>query len=483
MLEEIKKAKKNKLELIKKLGFEPYPEKSFRSMTNLEALENYKKYAQKKIILVGRVRSLRIMGGSAFTHIEDAFAKIQLFFNKRILGEKLYSLFRDTFEIGDIIEAEGKIFKTKSGEITLEVHDWRMLAKSLLPISSEYYGLKDKEELLRKRYLDLMLNSQTRQLFVKKNLFWQTVRQFLIKRRFLEVQTPILENIPGGADARPFITYHNALNRDYYMRISLELSLKRLLVGGYEKVFEIGRVFRNEGIDREHLQEYDMMEFYEAYSDLEKGITTVVKLVKKIVFVLTEGSMKSRYENHWIDWKKNWPRMDYNQAFKDVVGIDLDEEIELKQLKNMADKLAIEYEEGVSLARLIDIIFKKTVRTKIIQPTILTGHPIIISPLAKKDPLNKKRVLRMQLIAGGVELGNGFSELNDPLDQKKRFEEQMKMRAAGDEEAQMMDKDFVEALSYGMPPAFGFGMSERLFSFLMNRSIRETVIFPPMKLK
>ncbi len=292
------------------------------------------------------------------------------------------------------------------------------------------------------------------------------------------MQTPVFEHIPGGAGAEPFV-YHNAIDQDFYMRISLELALKRLLVGGYEKVFEIGRVFRNEGIDREHLQEFDHMEFYAAYWDLRKGMKFCDKMFKKVVEKVC-GGLVTEYKNENIDWGKKFTVVDYFDAFKKETGIDL-KKTTVEQLKKKADELEIKYEPSYGKGRMIDTIYKKAVRQKLIQPCFLVGHPLEVSPLAKIDPKKPNRALRFQIVAGGSELCNAFSELNDPIDQRKRFEEQMKLREAGDMEAQMLDEDFIEALEYGMPPAFGFGMSERFFSFLMNKSIRETVIFPPMK--
>ncbi len=298
----------------------------------------------------------------------------------------------------------------------------------------------------------------------------------------MEVQTSVLEHIPGGAEAEPFVTHHNALDADFFLRISLELELKRLLVGGYEKVFEIGRVFRNEGIDREHLQEYDLAEFYWAYSDLGKGMEFCEKMFKETIFKVL-GNYEHECEGKKINWDIKFPIVDYFTEFKKETGLDLNGNISIEELKKKADELGIKYEKGYSKGRMIDTIYKKTVRQKMIQPCFLTGHPIEVSPLAKKDPKNPKKVLRFQIIAGRTELGNAFSELNDPVDQKQRFEEQMKAREAGDKEAQMLDEDFVEALEYGMPPAFGFGFSERLFAFIMNRSVRETVIFQAVKEK
>jgi lysyl-tRNA synthetase, class II len=481
MREDIQKTKLEKLENIKKAGMEPYPEKCERTITNAEALEKFDDI-KDEIILVGRVKSNRPMGNACFSHIEDGTAKIQLFLSKKNVGDEKYKLFVKNVEIGDFVEAKGKLFKTKQDEKSLEVSDWKILSKNIRPIPTEYFGLKDEEVLLRRRYLDLMMNSETRELFQKKNVFWQTIRKILAEAGFLEVQNPVLENIPGGADAEPFVTHHNALDRDFYLRISLELALKRLMVGGYEKVFEIGRCFRNEGIDRGHLQEFDNTEFYAAYWDMEKGIEFVEKMYKKIVLEVT-GGYETEYESEKINWNIDFPRVDYFQEFKKETGIDLAEEVSAEDLMKKADELGIKYEKTYGRGRMIDTIYKKAVRPKLIQPCFLVGHPIDVSPLAKSDPKNSKKVLRMQPIAGGAELGNGFSELNDPIDQKNRFLEQMKMREAGDSEAQMMDEEYVEALEYGMPPAFGFGMGERFFAFLMNKSMRETVIFPPMKEK
>jgi len=477
-------ARLEKLEFLKQSGMDPYPVTAHRDRTNADALEHFDSLSssEKSVSLAGRVRSFRVMGGILFCHIEDETARLQIFCKKDALGSEQFMLFKNTVDIGDFVEVCGTFFTTKQGEKTLAAVSWRMLSKSIRPIPTEHFGMKDTEELLRKRYLDLIVNSETRQLFRKKNIFWQTVRSFLSDRGFLEVQTPVLENIPGGADAEPFITHHNALDRDFYLRISLELALKRLLVGGYEKVFEIGRLFRNEGVDREHLQEYDDVEFYWAYADHEMGMRMIEDLFKEIVFRVTGG-----YETEWgknrIRWDGAWPRVDYFDVFKTETGIDLSESVHVETLMKKADTLGIKYEKTYGKGRMIDVLYKKTVRKKMMQPCFLTGHPVEISPLSKTDPDNPKRVLRVQVVAAGSELCNAFSELNDPIDQRKRFEEQMKLREGGDAEAQMLDEDFVESMEYGMPPAFGFGMSERFFSLLMNRSIRETVIFPPVREK
>ncbi|MFA6160196.1 MAG: lysine--tRNA ligase [Parcubacteria group bacterium] len=479
MREDIQKTKLEKLENIKNSGMEVYPEKCERTMNNAEALEKFDDI-KDEIILVGRVKSNRPMGNVVFAHIEDGSGKIQLFLNKKLVGEDLYKLFAKNVEIGDFVEARGKLFKTKQDEKSLEVREWKMLSKNIRPIPTEYFGLKDEEVLLRKRYLDLMMNPETRELFKKKNIFWQTVRRTLAETDFLEVQNPVLEHTPGGADAEPFITHYNALDQDFYLRISLELPLKRLLVGGYERVFEIGRVFRNEGMDRDHLQEFDHIEFYASYWDMKKGMDFVENLYRKIVLEVM-GGCEHEYEDNKINWENKFPVVDYFTELKKETGIDLNNEISLDELMKKADELGIKYEKGYGKGKMIDTLYKRTVRQKLIQPCFLVGHPIEVSPLAKADPKNPKKVLRFQIVAGKSELCNAFSELNDPIDQKNRFLEQMKARETGDKEAQMMDEDFVEALEYGMPPAFGMGFSERLFSFIMNRSIRETVIFPSMK--
>ncbi|MFZ2188919.1 MAG: lysine--tRNA ligase [Candidatus Moraniibacteriota bacterium] len=483
MREDILETKLEKLKNIQGFGMEAYPEKCERSMTNIKALEQFDKLSaegQKDISLLGRVKSNRPMGGSTFAHIEDGTGKIQIFLNKNNIEETKYRLFAKNIEIGDFVQVTGKLFLTKQDEKTLEVHDWKVLSKNIRPIPTEYFGLKDEEALLRKRYLDLMMNTETRELFRKKNIFWQTVRQFLVVENFLEVQTPVLEHTPGGADAEPFVTHYNALDQDFYLRISLELPLKRLLVGGYERVFEIGRVFRNEGMDRDHLQEFDHMEFYAAYWDFQRGMEFCEKLYREIVEKVV-GGLETEYEGNKIDWSKTFPVVDYFTEFKKETGLDLNADLSAEALRAKADELKIKYEPGYSKGRMIDLLYKKTVRQKLIQPCFLVGHPLEVSPLAKVDPQNPKRTLRFQIVAGASELCNAFSELNDPIDQKNRFLDQMAAREGGDKEAQMLDEDFVEALEYGMPPAFGFGMSERLFSFLMNKSIRETVIFPPMR--
>lgn len=479
MLDDLIKERLKKLEEVKKAGFDAYPYGAKRTFGIFKAHDTFEKLsvAKKVLFLTGRLTSFRDQGNIIFLDLTDESGKIQIVLKKDILPK--FDFWKGVLDIGDFVETKGFLFKTQRGEESLEAQGVRMLAKSIRPIPNEFYGIQDEEIRLRKRYLDLIANYETRELFKKKATFWQTIRNYMIKQGFLEVWTPVLENIPGGADAEPFITHHKALNRDFYLRISLELPLKRLLVGGYDKVFEIGRLFRNEGIDREHLQEYDDMEFYWAYADYKDGTKFVEKLFKLIV-IRVAGSLETEYEGHKINWGGKWPKVDYFEVFKKETGLDLNT-VSADELRKKAKELGVTIEESLGKGRLIDAIYKKTVRPKLIQPCFLVGHPTEISPLAKVDPKNQKKVLRFQVLAAKSELGNGWSEVNDPQYQRMRFEEQMKLREAGDKEAQMLDKDFVEALEYGMPPAVGFGVSERLFSIIMDKSMRETVIFPPMK--
>lgn len=482
-LDEIRNTKIEKIEKLKKAGINPYPASSKRTDTTAEALENFDKYAEEKkeVTLAGRLMAKREHGGSMFFDIRDGHGKIQGFIKEDIVGKDNFVKFLELFDIGDIVEITGTLFKTKKEERTLEVKDFNLLTKALLPLPEKWHGLQDTEERLRKRYLDLIMNPTEKDLFIKKNIFWQSVRTFLTKEGGLEVETPILEKIPGGADAEPFMTHLNALDIDLYLRISLELNLKRLMVAGYEKVFEIGRVFRNEGIDREHLQDYTQMEMYWAYTDYHQLMKMVKGMFTETVKAVTGGS-SHEYQGNQIDWSGEWKTYDYYNVFKNNTGLDL-ADISEKDLKKYADSEGIDSKNHIGKGRLIDVIFKKKVRPHLIEPGFLILPPVDIEPLAKRWSEDNNRVERFQVVAGGTELGKGFSELNDPLDQRQRFEEQSKLREAGDAEAQRLDEDFVEALEYGMPPTAGFGMSERFFSFLMDKPVRETVFFPLMRPK
>ncbi len=474
-LDNLKKIRLEKLEKLKKLGINPYPSKSTKKETIGECLKSDGKDVQT----AGRLVGLRAHGGSTFADLKDESGQIQLFFSNDKLSAQNRELLT-LLDIGDIVQVSGSVGKTQAGQITIFVNDLKLLTKSLKPIPSSFYGLKDIETRLRKRYVDLITNPEAMELFVKKAKFWTAARNFLAENGFLEVETPALEAIPGGADATPFTTHHNALDVDYFLRISLELYQKRLLVGGFEKTFEIGKIFRNEGIDAEHLQDYLQMEFYWAYASYDELIDFVEKYYRYIVKE-TLGSETSKNGKNEINWQNDWPKIDYFQSFKDETGMDLSKNPKVDDLFKLAQKVGAKPDKKLGEGRLIDMIYKKTVRPKLIQPSLLINHPVLVSPLAKRKEDDPQKVERVQVLAAGTEIGNGWSELNNPIDQKERFEEQQKLRKEGDTEAQMYDHDFVEALEYGMPPAAGFGMSQRFFAVLVDKPIRETVFFPTVR--
>ena len=449
-----------------------------------EVIDNFSSLdkEEKSFYIVGRLRSTRSHGNLTFANLEDASGNIQIALSKKDLGADDYKKFVKLIDSGDFIEVRGMCFVTHRGENSVIVKEWRVLTKALRPIPDSWYGLKDEEERYRKRYLDIILNEETRDMVYKRAKFWQATREFLMNKGFLEVETPVLETMPGGADAKPFITHHNALDIDVYLRISMgELWQKKLMVAGLDKTFEVGRQFRNEGMDAEHLQDYTQLEFYWAYADYEMGMELVEAMFKYIAKE-TFGKYTFKIKGFDIDLDKKWERYDYQGIIKEKTGIDVLNTTE-KEMKAKLDELKVEYDKkGFNITRAIDNLWKYC-RKDIAGPGFLINTPLDVSPLAKKREENPKTTQRFQVILAGSELGNGYSELNDPVDQENRFQEQQKLREAGDEEAQMHDHDFVEALEYGMPPTCGFGMSERYFSFLMNKTSRECQIFPLMRPK
>jgi len=442
----IKQARLKKLEAFRQKGINPYPAKVERTNTCQEAIDKFEQLTaeKKKAILVGRLRTIREHGGSAFAHLEDGSAKFQIYLKKDELGEEKYKFFLANFDVGDFIQAKGKLFLTKKGEKTLLVKDYRILSKSLAALPEKWHGLKDVEERFRKRYLDLLMNKQVKEKFLKRSQIIKALREFLEKRGFVEVETPILQLIPGGALARPFQTHHNALDIDLYLRIAPELYLKRCLIGGLEKIYEIGRCFRNEGLDAHHNPDFTELEFYWAYADYED----LMKMTEEMFNYLLAGRQQVVYQGKKINFKRPWKRIEFLKLGRD------DEEV------------------------------KEAIK-KIIEPTFITHHPVGISPLAKQLDKESDKAARFQLVVGGLELVNAFSELSDPIEQDKRFKEQEKMRQKGDEEAQPYDKDFIEALEYGMPPAAGFGLGlDRLVALLTDsHSLREVILFPLMRPK
>ncbi|MFH0854403.1 MAG: amino acid--tRNA ligase-related protein [bacterium] len=523
-----KEIRSKKVKKMRDIGINPYPAKANKIHSIKEILNNFDNLSSKKtvIAIAGRIRSIRIHGKAIFADIEDESGKIQIFLKQdeidkneeewRELNFSCHSepenaweefpgarrcprdysapatlqndaaiispfqFFKDFFDMGDFIEARGELFKTKQDAITLLVKNFKMLTKALVSIPAEYFGMKDEEDKLRKRYLDILSNPEIKEMFYKKARFWSSVREFLIKKGFLEVETPVLENTTGGADAKPFITHHNALDMDVYLRISMgELWQKRLMVAGYEKIFEIGRQFRNEGMDAEHLQDYTQMEFYWAYADYKMGMELAEEMFRYVI-EKTFGALKFKIRGFDVDLGKEWEIYDYRETVKKYTGVDI-LNANLKEIEAKLRELKIEYDKkGFNITRGIDNLWKYC-RKQIGGPGFLVNLPVAVSPLAKSQDENPDIVQRYQVIIAGSELANGYSELNDPEDQAKRFAEQVKLREAGDEEAQMFDEEFVEALEYGMPPTTGFGMSERVFAFFMDKPARECQMFPLMK--
>ncbi|MBI3305974.1 lysine--tRNA ligase [Candidatus Nomurabacteria bacterium] len=491
-IDEIRDARVKKLELLRKRGVNPYPADSKRELSLQEAAEDFSKLEAGKQTkwIGGRIMSIRGQGAIVFLTLNDGTGTFQGLLKKDILGDEKFNFFNEVADIGDFVELEGSFFTTKRGEKTLEAKNWRMLSKSLRPLPEKWHGLTDVEERFRKRYLEILTNSETKDLFIKKNKFWSTMRDFLVKKGFLELEMPILESTPGGAEARPFITHHNALNYEFFLRISLELPLKKMLVAGYEKVFEIGRIFRNEGISSTHLQDYTQMEFYWAYANFDQLMQFTQEMYQEII-LKTFGTLEITAWNMKCDWRGTWERKNYPDLFKEWTGINLEAAGD-KDFKKYLDEHKVKYEDFIERGRLIDLVFKRERRVRSEQaekngekqnPFFLINQPIELEPLAKKVEGNPDLVQRMQVMAYYLELGKGFGELNDPIDQRERFDIQMKLREKGDEEAQMLDEDYLEAMEYGMPPAAGFGLSERLFSVLANKSVREAQIFPLLRPK
>lgn len=480
MLDDIRNERIRKLKTLREKGIDPYPARTARDHSIAEIIDNFGTLETEKtaLTIAGRIMSIREHGGIVFCDLFDGTGRMQTLLKKDVLSNA-YDLFMKTSDIGDIIEVTGTCFKTKRGEMTVEVSRWAMLTKTLLPLPEKWHGIQDPEERYRRRYLDILMNADVRELFVKKTFFWKSIREYMNANGFMEVETPILESIPGGADAEPFQTHLNALDIDMYLRISPELHLKRLMVAGFEKIFEIGRVFRNEGIDKEHLQDYTQLEFYWGYADNEMLMAFVEGLYKDVI-LKTIGSYAHQWNGATIDWEGMWARYDYYEIMNEKTGLDLSTAKD-GDLRAYAEKHGLDPSKHVGRGRVIDLIFKKIVRPSLVQPGFLINPPIDVEPLAKRTGSDQDRVLRIQVVACGSELGKGFSELNDPLDQRARMEEQLKLREAGDMEAQRLDEDFIEALEYGMPPTAGFGLSERLFAVIVDKPVRETTYFPLMR--
>jgi len=473
-----------KLAKLKEADINPYPASAKRTHSVSEVKDGFSdlEKQEKKIIVTGRLMSKRSHGNLSFANIFDGTERIQLAFTKKDTGADEYKKFVKLIDVGDFIEVTGKCFVTHKGENSILTLSYRILSKAIRPLPEKWHGIKDEDDRFRKRYLDILMNPETREMIEKRSRFWNSLRNFLVNKGFLEVETPALEVTAGGADATPFITHHNALDMDVYLRISMgELWQKKLMTAGFPKTFEIGRQFRNEGMSPEHLQDYTQMEFYWAYADYEDGMSLVEEMYKYVAQE-TFGTLKFKIRGFDVDLGKKWERYDYRDTVLEHTGVDI-LKADLVEIEKKLKELGVKYDKkGFNITRGIDNLWKYC-RKKIGGPGFLVGVPVSVSPLAKRDDENPDIAQRFQPIIAGSELGNGYSELNDPLDQLERFNEQQKLRDEGDEEAQMKDVDFVEALEYGMPPTCGFGLSERVFSFLMDKTARECQIFPLMKPK
>jgi lysyl-tRNA synthetase class 2 len=482
-IDEIRAERLKKVELLRTAGMDPYPAKVVRTHTLLEARNQFETLEKDvaTISVVGRALSVRGQGGILFVDLFDGTGKMQALIKKDDVGDSAFDLFVATVDASDFIELTGTVLVTKRGEKSVAAQSWRMIAKSLRPVPEQWFGLKDEDERYRKRYLDILLNTDVADIIRKRSIFWNSIRQFMLARGYVEVETPTLETLTGGAEARPFVTHHNALDIDVFLRISVgELWQKKLLIGGIPKTFEIGRIFRNEGISAEHAQDYTSFEFYTAYEDATTGVP-MLKDLYRTVAQETFGTTAFSIRGFDIDLAKEWGTYDYNDLMLKEFNLD-PRTATLGDAQAELTKQGIAFEKTADLGRCIDLLWKK-IRKSIAGPAILTGMPLYLEPLAKKSVTDPRTVERFQILIAGSELGKAFNELNDPIDQHERFTAQQALRDKGDDEAQMADYDFVEALEYGMPPAFGFGVSERLFSFLIDKPIREAQAFPLMRPK
>jgi lysyl-tRNA synthetase class 2 len=479
-------ARRAKLQAWRDLGIDPYPAQVpehtdvARTRQNAEDQQESLEKEELKAAVVGRIISIREQGAITFIDLKDRTGKIQLLFKSDALNPEKFEQLA-LLDIGDFLWVEGILFVTKRGELTVRATDWQIMSKSLCPLPDSWKGLQDPELRQRQRYVELLVNDQTAENFRKRSRFVTAFRHVLEGENFVEVETPILEHVPGGADAEPFVTHHNALDTDFYLRISLELSLKRLVVGGFERVYEIGRVFRNEGISPQHLQEFTMLEFYWAYASYRELMEMVERLYAAVIDE-TCGALKIERGDTVLDFTPPWPRVSYVKLLKQYAGIDVstcsDEEL-LEAVRKHRGEADPSHGRG----RLMDQLYKKTVRPHLVQPQFVIDLPVEFSPLAKRKGDNPRLTERLMVLVDGAEVGNGFSELNDPLDQRERFEEQERLRLKGDAEAQRLDEDFLRALEYGMPPTAGFGVGiDRLLAIILNvDSIRDTVFFPTMR--
>lgn len=481
-LSEVLRVRREKLSELQKNGEDPFEETHYEVDCKAQDIsDNFEAHEGKTVSLAGRVMAWRDMGKASFFDLRDSSGRIQLYLKVDVVGEQTYEKMK-YWDIGDIIGVRGEVFRTRRGEISVKVHEIKLLSKSLLPLPEKFHGLKDLELRYRQRYVDLIMNPQVKDTFVKRSKIISAMRSFLDGNGFLEVETPFLHTQAGGAAARPFVTHHNAYSMDMYMRIALELHLKRLIVGGFDRVYEIGRVFRNEGVSTRHNPEFTLLELYQAYTD----VNGIMELTENLIRTVTRevlGSAVLQYGEYTIDLEKPFERIDMREAVKKFADVDFSSISTLEQARAVAKTRHLEYEERHGIGDILNLFFEQYCEEKFIQPTFVTGQPVDISPLSKRQKENPLYTERFELFIIGREHANAFSELNDPIDQRGRFEHQAELAAAGDDEACGVDEDFLNALSYGMPPTGGLGIGvDRLIMLLTNSStIRDVLLFPTMK--
>ena len=482
-INEVMKVRRDKLSELVASGENPFEITKFERDTKAaDITENFEAMEGKRVTLAGRLMSKRGMGKVSFCDLRDLSGKIQLYAKKDDMGDEAYAKFKK-LDIGDIVGVTGIAFKTQRGEISVHLESCTLLSKSMRPLPEKFHGLKDMDSRYRQRYVDLIMNADVKDVFMQRSKIVREIRNYLDTRGFLEVDTPMLNTIPGGAAARPFITHHNALDIDMYLRIATELHLKRLIVGGMERVYEMGRQFRNEGMDQTHNPEFTTIEIYQAYADFHDMMDLMEGLVHHLIDTIYPGRSTLSWQGMEADFAGTWKRMSMSEAVKEYSGVDFDAITDLDEARKLAKEHNIEFTESHEIGDILNLFFEEYVEDHLIDPTFITYHPVEISPLAKKSPKDPRYTERFECYAFGKELSNAFSELNDPFDQKERFLRQVKLREAGDDEAGMMDDDFITALEYGMPPTGGIGIGiDRLVMFLTGAtSIRDVLFFPTMK--
>ena len=482
-MNQLMQIRRDKLAKLKEEGKNPFEITKFnRTHTSKQIVENYDELEGKDVTIAGRLMAKRIMGKASFCHIQDGDGKIQSYVSINELGEESYKHFKED-DIGDIIGITGFVFKTKTGEISIHAKEVTLLSKSLRPLPEKFHGLKDTDLRYRQRYVDLIMNPEVKDTFLKRIQILQEVKNILNEKGYLEVETPILNTIAGGAAARPFIKHHNTLDMDMYLRIANELYLKRLIVGGFDKVYEMGRMFRNEGMDIKHNPEFTNIELYSAYEDYNDMMDITEEIISKVALKVL-GTAKITYQGTEIDLTPSWKRISMIDSIKEVTGVDFNTIETDEEAKKAAEELHVELDElKLTRGEIINQVFEAKVEETLIQPTFIYDYPVEVSPLTKRKPSDPRLTERFEVFIGAREYGNAYSELNDPIDQYERFKKQMEARDAGDEEANMMDEDFVTALEYGMPPTGGLGIGiDRLVMLLTDSaSIRDVLLFPTMK--